>query len=77
MRIIMVEFDDSMFVKGGWMEKEDVQPSYSTICVAIGVICEDTESHITLFPYIAPHEVAKGIVIPKSSIKRVRTLKVM
>ena len=77
MKIVLAEFNDSMFVQGGWIPKDDAYHLHKTKCIAIGAVFKETDDSITLFPYVTPYDVAKGLVIPKTSIKRMRTLRVI
>jgi len=77
MRIVMVQWYDSRFVLGGWISRDAVEPvcAEETTAVAIGILYDETPDAITLYPYICATDVAKGITIPKVTIKQMWRLK--
>ena len=78
MKIVMIQWYDSRFIQGSWISKEDVRPvcAEETTAVAIGILYDETPDAITLYPYICATDVAKGITIPKITIKQMWRLKV-
>ena len=80
--LVAVEWVDASRLAVGWADfPEEVPEPKPTLCVSVGFLVRSNKKGITLIPNIADiknvdnHHVYGGMMIPKSAIKKIRTLK--
>jgi len=76
MRLILVEWVDSMFCQG-WMHKEVAQKHEFSRIASAGILIHEDKEKITIMQSISDKgDAGDGITIPRCSIKRMRQLRV-
>lgn len=76
MRIVLVEWDDTVTHSAGWTPKDsEGGDNIATPCVSVGLL-EDGNCEITLWQSINPRMKAQAITIPRGCIKKITELRV-
>jgi len=76
MKIVLVKWVDAAVLHGAWMSKEELHDLDTTNCISIGILAEETDSTIKLYPYSNPLNMSSPTAIDKNSIKQMWRLKV-
>ncbi len=76
MKIIMVEWDDPCSIGPEWEDREVIDDLIATPCVTTGILFRETDSDVRIILTLNPHKFSQAITIPRSCIKRMRTLEV-
>ena len=76
MKTVLIEWVDSQFQPNEWSKKCQIEEVKSPTCISVGVILAETEDNILICPNLSGEQGAQGLTIPKSSIRRMRQLKV-
>ena len=77
MRLAIVEWVDSTFAQG-WMGRDAIRLHQLSRSVTVGILVDENDEKITIMQSLSVdrEQACDGITIPKSSIKRIRKLRV-
>lgn len=75
MRMVIIEWVDSHFQPNEWCNRRYIEIVKRPSHISIGVVLAETDTEILVCPNLGKEDGAQGICIPKSSIKRVRQLR--
>ena len=80
MKMVLVEWEDPCtYATHGWLPKEDTddETMLPISCVSVGILYKENKERIVLYMNGNKHDFCNAQCIPRSCIKRIRTLKVV
>ena len=76
MKLVMVEWEDSSSMSG-WMSRETARTHIPSDCVTFGLLINETSRHLSIVLSCSGYDSVNDVItIPKSSIKRIRKLRI-
>ncbi len=76
MRMVLVEWEDSFFGIGEWLDFAELKELPTARCISCGILLHETSEKIVLIMNRGGKQGSQPMAIPRGCIKRMRQLKV-
>lgn len=76
MKLVLIEWNDACSFGIAWQDRGDIHDCNYTKCITAGLLIEEDDKQIKVCSSLTPDKFSHTMVIPKSTITRIRRLKI-
>ena len=77
MKLVIVEWNDPCSTSEPvWQHRDQIDDLDAIPCITVGILLRENAKDLRVTLSLNPHAFSQAIIIPKSSIKRIRYLKI-